>query len=306
MLKEIKQEYGQYLALSYCWGDSHRALTTTLNYELYQQSIPLDQLPQTFQDAIVVTQKLGFAYLWIDALCIIQDSAEDKDKELALMANVYRNATITISAAKGDNADAGLFANRDARWYRPCLLPMSRPETLYPFYVVWPTLFRTALPGEWNDKTVLDSRAWVLQEALLSTRMLIFGHRCLSWSCASSKATELQPFGTGNAYHLTSFDVFRRLLHGPPSTQDWGYSQLNYPSMAHLADFEVRKRPRGRRLDYNRDVCEGQIYWRHWYGIIEDYTTRSMTHIQDKLPALSGLASAMSSSSCSLKILPLI
>ncbi|KAE8453294.1 hypothetical protein EG329_011361 [Mollisiaceae sp. DMI_Dod_QoI] len=68
---------------------------------------------QTFQDAIWVTQSLGFSYIWIDSLCIVQDDEDDWRQESALMSQVYGNAVVNIAATKAENGSVGLFAERD-------------------------------------------------------------------------------------------------------------------------------------------------------------------------------------------------
>jgi hypothetical protein len=67
-----------YLILSYKWGATKRYLTSTDNLANHYNNIPHNVLPKTFQDAIHVTRRLGFRYLWIDALCIIHNSPSSK------------------------------------------------------------------------------------------------------------------------------------------------------------------------------------------------------------------------------------
>jgi hypothetical protein len=82
-------------------------------------------LPRTFKEAIQVTNSLGFRYLWIDALRILQDSNEDLQREIGSMDKIYRNSTLTIFAAGGDDTDAGLSVPRDPRWNKPCQLNLK-------------------------------------------------------------------------------------------------------------------------------------------------------------------------------------
>ncbi|KAH7061770.1 heterokaryon incompatibility, partial [Paraphoma chrysanthemicola] len=88
-----------YVALSHRWATSccPHSLKTT-NLQQYQASIPTSQLPKNFIDAIAITEVLGLSYLWIDCLCIIQDSTSDWEIESANMDAVYLNATVTIAA----------------------------------------------------------------------------------------------------------------------------------------------------------------------------------------------------------------
>lgn len=83
------------------------------------RQIPLEKLPRTIRDAVTVTRSLGIRYLWVDALCIIQDSQSDWRAEAPKMMNVYRNAYLTIAATVGDNADSGLAIDRNVLESRP-------------------------------------------------------------------------------------------------------------------------------------------------------------------------------------------
>jgi hypothetical protein len=104
---------GPYVALSHCWGDDeHPPLTTTKGtFEARKRGISLAELPQTFRDAILLTRKLGFDYLWIDSLCIIQDDESDWIIQSAQMAGVYQGAILTISADGAQNSHEGLFSS---------------------------------------------------------------------------------------------------------------------------------------------------------------------------------------------------
>ena len=96
-----------YVALSYVWGEDQPYKTTTANLSAYSRSIDCAVLPQTILDAIKCTRSLGLRFLWVDALCILQDSDEDKGRELVRMRNIYRNAYVTIIAATAPRASGG-------------------------------------------------------------------------------------------------------------------------------------------------------------------------------------------------------
>lgn len=74
--------------------------------------IPIELLPQSNQDAIQITRSLGIRYLWIDALCILQDLDDPSDwlKESARMGDVYKFAYVTISASRASTGGEGCFA----------------------------------------------------------------------------------------------------------------------------------------------------------------------------------------------------
>jgi hypothetical protein len=75
--------------LSYCWGADQPQKLTTKSKEGLKQGFQSQELPQTLQDAIRITAATGLKYIWIDAMCILQDSPEDKEIEIARMPLYY-------------------------------------------------------------------------------------------------------------------------------------------------------------------------------------------------------------------------
>lgn len=59
-----------------------------------------------------MTRALNIPYLWVDALCIIQDSLEDREREAAKMQLVYQGAALTISALGAPDSKTGFIASR--------------------------------------------------------------------------------------------------------------------------------------------------------------------------------------------------
>lgn len=174
--------HAQYLALSYCWGKKPKVKPlvepTFLNKDNIQDftsSIEFDHLQKSIQDAIFVTRKLGYRYIWVDALCIIQDCKIDKDREISQMASIYKNATITIAAASSQRATDG-FLDKGIKPYIPDYsfrvhMRNGKPGTVY-------------LTAEaYTPEHPLDKRGWALQEFMLSSRMLIFSDLELLWQC---------------------------------------------------------------------------------------------------------------------------
>lgn len=95
----------KYIALSYCWGDNVTVKTTLAGLENMKSGISISELLQAYVDAVALTRELGIQYLWIDALCIIQDSHEDWVKESAKMSGIYAKAYLTIAAASSGSAN---------------------------------------------------------------------------------------------------------------------------------------------------------------------------------------------------------
>jgi hypothetical protein len=113
-LYESSYGTGKYAALSYVWGGPQAIETIKSNIDGYKVQIPFDGLPQTIKDAIFCTHKIGLKYLWVDSLCIIQDSKEDKQREIDQMSRIYSHAHITISAARAKSCDEGFLQTRSS------------------------------------------------------------------------------------------------------------------------------------------------------------------------------------------------
>ena len=201
-------ETSHYAALSHCWGGVIPIQTTLDRLEQYTLSIPTP-LPQTFADAISVTRALGIPYIWIDSLCIVQDSKDDWVGEAAGMANVYSNSFLTISADAATNSFTK-FLNAPARTVPPaksitysiCDSDGARAAgSIYvrakgalaqelPFHVFRDensnALIRDYLAGQASGvRSKLSTRGWVLQERLLSPRTLHFSKYEMAWECQS-------------------------------------------------------------------------------------------------------------------------
>jgi hypothetical protein len=103
-------QVGNWVALSHCWGkDAPSLKTITANLDALCQELPVDDLPLTWKDAILVTRRLGFRYLWIDSLCIIQDSKDDWLMESARIQIVYKGASLTLMAEASPDSTSGIF-----------------------------------------------------------------------------------------------------------------------------------------------------------------------------------------------------
>ncbi|KAF8963356.1 heterokaryon incompatibility protein-domain-containing protein [Flammula alnicola] len=164
---------GPYTLLSYSWGPPpHDYQTTLSNHSSYQTAIifPKGKVPKTIVDAIELTRMLGIQYLWVDALCIIQDDAADWATESARMADYYGNGYLTITAA----------ASKDA--YMGCFLPRA-PQSSARFHYITNSgiggeLTVFALPPEKEniqanyvvfEAEPITGRGWTLQERVLTT-----------------------------------------------------------------------------------------------------------------------------------------
>jgi hypothetical protein len=152
---------------------------------LRKQGFDLSQLPKTLQDAVKVTHALGLDYLWVDALCIVQDCEADKNKEVSKMWQIYHNATIVISAARSTHADQGFLHERNlgshylSTWAIPwCEVDNEGNRFEDIAFCTEGEIRRVGLEP-------IDSRAWTLQEHKLANRVLRFGSSQMVWRCAN-------------------------------------------------------------------------------------------------------------------------
>ena len=172
---------GKYIALSHCWGelpieDKKQFCTTQDNIVQRLRGFSISDLPMTFQDAVKVTRELRVPYLWIDSLCIIQyeDNEEDWKHESRRMEKVFSLAYCTIAATSAVNSKAGFLKRNVSTEYIFVQDASGRR-----FYVC------TGIDDFNNDveKARLNTRAWVMQERVLSRRTIHFSNNQIYWEC---------------------------------------------------------------------------------------------------------------------------
>lgn len=178
-----------YIALSHCWGSPAATLKTlSTNIASFQTAIPLESLPTTFKHGIEVAKSLGFEYIWIDSLCIIQDSPIDWEDQSSLMAFIYSNADLVLAASSAISTADEFLKGRTA--YRESLLKVEgirdgSHDICLKYRLLQPKITLPMLEP-------LDRRAWALQERILARRYLAFGSHEISWACMASSACECE------------------------------------------------------------------------------------------------------------------
>ncbi|KAH9901680.1 heterokaryon incompatibility protein-domain-containing protein [Cubamyces lactineus] len=272
---------GSYIALSYVWGPNsdQTHCTTEANLPSRMKRIDGAILPQTILDAIRVTRELGIYYLWVDSLCITQDSTRDMNHELARMQDVYRHAYLTIDVGSAASVTEGFLHDRrplDTYNWLPFICPRRHDgcSVHEPMQAPIGRVYWDAAVGDraawWRaEHTVSDTgsflylqptshtvaRGWCLQERLLSTRSLIFTFEIVQLRC-----------------HTLTQNV-----EGAPHDDRYDLPRLP----------EATFRP-------DREVVRGSDEWKRisqvWRDIVCDYSRRSLSNPSDKLIALSGLA----------------
>lgn len=181
----------EYLALSHCWGTVETTKLKTSTFASFETSIPLPSLPRNFVDAAIITAKLGFKYLWIDSLCIIQDSDLDTTREIPTMGGVYGRAVLTIAAIGAENSHGGCFTTRNPLSLVPALLRDGDSSTRDQ---VWAWNQQLQGPSaEGKLRPPLHKRGWVVQERALAPRTLSFGKDMVYWECLRGAASEASP-----------------------------------------------------------------------------------------------------------------
>ncbi|KAF1968012.1 HET-domain-containing protein, partial [Bimuria novae-zelandiae CBS 107.79] len=251
-------ECANYVTLSHCWGGVKPLITTTDTLEARTTCIPYDTLPKTFQDAVMITRSLGVEYLWIDSLCIIQDSVDDWAKEAASMKDVYADCYVMISADDSPNPHGGC-------------LPVYEQPSRQSFVVntVGPKLSKIChrigdAQSIDESRSTLNQRGWCLQERILAPRVLHFGQSELAWECPEMVACECQTVATSldkeSRYKAMRGDHLLRQAQGSPKQSLVGGSKV--------------------------DILL-------WMNFVEEFTRRHLTFNKDILHALAGLAAFM-------------
>ncbi|EQB43784.1 hypothetical protein CGLO_17520 [Colletotrichum gloeosporioides Cg-14] len=239
----------------------------TGNMSNLASSINLQKLDPTIRDSIIVTRELGFKFLWVDALCIIQDDYDDKLRELRKMGDIYRNATFTIVASAAKGVKEGFLGKR-----APTCETAGNPNgQVQPVLEVQAEVDEPSgheqqtmilIPDKLDEMEPWYERAWTLQELLFSRRRLQYRARQTTWicHCSESLVEDCDGWigGIGNTYlNYSDQYLFRGLMallrggeSAPPKTEILS----------------------------------------HWYDLVEVYSGRKLSHRADRFPAISGIA----------------
>jgi hypothetical protein len=187
-LRASNGAYGRYMALSYCWGQPQPAKLTTDNLHEYAQAIEESNLPTTIRDFIGIARALGVRFIWVDAYCILQDSDDDKHREIGNMGEIYKNSFLTIIASKARSVSDG-FVNRGPCVWPSWNIPFQPPQGNKFVFTL------QKIPHIHLDEQPISHRAWTLQERLLSPRTMSFfsGIPALEWRCESVHESNIGP-----------------------------------------------------------------------------------------------------------------
>ncbi|KAH6684498.1 heterokaryon incompatibility protein-domain-containing protein, partial [Halenospora varia] len=247
-----------YAALSYCWGGPQDTLLSKSTIESYSEQLSLDTCSQTIQDAVSVTRGLGLRYLWIDALCILQDESADKTHEIENMGKIYKDATVTISAASSPSAKQGFLTFQGHPSPIATAIICPQREFTSEGQSEDPALGKLWLDRERihdHSTEPLSLRGWAFQEQVLSSRLLQYGSEGITWHCLDQDKT---------------VQVLPTCVR---------YKQRSKASRPGILE----------RLA----LTHGKIGFKLWTEMIEDYSGRGLGVPSDRLKAIAGIASEL-------------
>lgn len=249
----------RYLTLSHRWGSGKVFKLLRANIESLKKALPVDQLSKTFRDAIDFTREIGGEYIWIDSLCIIQDSPSDWENESKKMGDIYLGAHLGIAATGTGDPSGGLFVQRDKKLVEHIPVHVGTHVCDEHRHVLHPGHYSLIWRHVWEhgvEAAPLNTRGWVVQERFLAPRILHFGARQIFWECSTLEASETFPNGLPDT-------VFSKKTK---KATLWLDSKTGNAGEA------------------------GKPVLKQWAMAVEAYTGSDLTHDSDKMIAISGLA----------------
>ncbi|KAI1173523.1 HET-domain-containing protein [Nemania sp. FL0916] len=272
-LQEIMGTPVEFIALSYVWGNDYQLRTLAHTVREYKRGFAKDSnaasmLPKTIHDAIWVTRVLGYRFLWVDALCIIQDSPSDLEIQLAQMDRIYGLAALTIVARGSTSSNDGLSG-------------ISVPRNVLKGAYSEVTINNELSIGRWDpdcyekygarfdessENRYYIWRGWTFQEQILSTRNLDFGPQRISFSCGR----EMEPQESG-------FPEYRSDVHHP---NHFTHTLRQY-KRTNAGDPETEE---------SRGAMTVDMLLAGWRTVRQTYSTRSLSFPADRARAIQGTA----------------
>ncbi|KAI0096678.1 heterokaryon incompatibility protein-domain-containing protein [Nemania sp. FL0031] len=274
----------KYVTLSYCWGGPQPITTTKTTLEQHLKELPAGEFPQTITDAITVARALKVKYIWIDAICIIQDDLEDKAVEISRMTDIYNLSYVTISASTASTCRDGFLRTRKLE-NTPIRLraEFSRSKRGSVLLVTDPA----------SDDPI-HTRGWTMQEHLLAPRLLMFGSLCMEFRCLAGNERDggtILPFdaqqdGMPMMEGRVASVLYTAKYGGVPDTRNKGNLKRN--------TFLYRTGLMSLALKFTGEQNELQgIVIEQWASIVEAYTKRALGVLDDRLNAIAGIAKKM-------------
>jgi hypothetical protein len=256
--------HSPYCSLSHRWGKPDFVQLHIENrLRFMEKGVDWHLLPKNFQEAIEIARSLEVCYIWIDSLCIIQDSTEDWRHEAGLMHSVYRNSYCNIAIADSQGDRKGAFRTRKAEDVAPVRYQAPDESSFFgtkKWVVVAENLWDSELL-----QSDLYARGWVFQERMLSPRILHFTRRQVFWDCPSMSACETMPAG-----------LPQPMDNAAGTDRHW---------RGRLQEPENTVEPLAGANDQSMDTF--------WKIAVRKYTSCDLTFGKDKLIAMWGIAKLM-------------
>ncbi|KAI1737170.1 HET-domain-containing protein [Xylaria scruposa] len=246
----------QYATLSYCWGQSPRLKSTKNSIKEFEEAVPAELLPATYSEFIKIARALAIPYVWIDALCIIQDDEDEWQHEAARMGDIFQGSVLTIAAAQSSDTSAGCFpVTEQADPSNGALLRVRQQQTEKPDILarIYKGDFRSSV-----EDSIISGRGWTLQEQLLSPRIVYCMGNDVHWQCQTCFRTQ-----TGLEFNAAEAFAFNLQILAPfanPTVEEYRQSYANI-----------------------------------WYRIVINYGKRLFTYKTDRVPAIAGIMKHMAS-----------
>jgi hypothetical protein len=320
---EPEKRAGQrYASLTHRWSLKPETMPR-LNPEIlieWRENINPAILTPTFRDAISAARKLQIRYIWIDSLCILQTGhgwAEDWQREAAVMGEVYRHAILNVQAGRDEEAlEMGLFRAPTNREIDPFRIEIDR-QVVKPRARGRPSTDPITIQGTYSiieedfarDELIgnpINRRGWVLQERLLSHRIIHFGAQQVFWECRELLACETFPEGLPKTIPKTMARAATSVVRNPtfdPKTiirnikRQMTVDLANDPTntLGAITPVTAAKPTMSVPIDPKLPVPSFPSLTVHrdlfaWFYLAELYSACSLTRETDKLVAISGLA----------------
>ncbi|EDN95288.1 hypothetical protein SS1G_11165 [Sclerotinia sclerotiorum 1980 UF-70] len=280
----------EWVALSYLWGGNGYLKLEEPTYQSLKSGIPVEDFPETLRDAVLTTREIGLKYVWIDALCIRQDSTDDWKAEAGRMRDVYAGATLTIVAANSNSTSAGIHFPRPENVCATaqCSLPWDS-ETSVSLRLVSHISRQDAKSSLWY------TRGWTFQEGLLSPRVLSYGKDQMTWECAYHIEDESGRVGLLDQKY-DSKDLLHKLRKKQTNRMSRAMQSLTLQTYTFLSEVDNQRAKLGfppQRISatgVNIQESWGMDPYLRWSEMVEQFSIRNLTYKSDVLPALAGIA----------------
>lgn len=264
-----------YAALSYCWGTAQTLRTTRATVRRFLTSLPVNRVPPTISEAFTLTKQLGLRYIWVDALCIIQDDQDDWDHEAGNMHSIFAGSYLTFMATGAASAAGGLFAQQHRAF--------AERATYDRVFVEARTEDRQSVsihicPVK-KERSALRKRGWTLQEDVLSRRTIQISNSELIWRCRSGVFREidscdkmvdsLRVDGSTTKCIVNADEIWRSVL-ADYSGRHFSFPSDRLPALAGLVGFFQNLRRDECLLGLWRKTIPRDLMWRR-IGVVAQH-----------------------------------